>query len=229
MTGVLHLSPRAAHQLWAPFYDETPNAVLALEERVVRPMLSQTAGLHTLDLACGTGRWMQELRCRGAKTVVGLDFSREMLSQARRKDSLARSLVEADATEIPLQSHSMDFAICSFGLSYVAELPLVARELSRVLTTNGHFIVSDFHPSALARGWKRAFRHGDSVVEISSFGRPLNEIHETFIREGFSSVLCFEPEFDETEKPIFEKCGKGALFSRMLGQPVLFVTVFRRS
>jgi ubiquinone/menaquinone biosynthesis C-methylase UbiE len=167
------------------------------------------------------------VRC-GARTVVGLDLSAGMLRQARRKDGLGGLLLEADVMSIPLQTSSIDFALCAFGLSYASDLQRTANELSRITRAKGHLIISDFHPSAQTRGWKRAFRHEGCVVEIASVNRPLDEISKSFEREGFSPVLLLEPEFGEAEKPIFEKSGKSVLLPRVLGQVALFVFVFRK-
>ena len=61
------VSPHEGHVLWAPSYEETPNALLALEERTLDPLLPDLRGKSVLDLACGTGRWLGK---RGVRSVV---------------------------------------------------------------------------------------------------------------------------------------------------------------
>ena len=68
-----------AHRRWAPTYDSRPNALLALEQRVLAGALPAAAVF--LDVACGTGRWMRYFAGRGA-VVFGLDACEEMLLQA---------------------------------------------------------------------------------------------------------------------------------------------------
>jgi len=217
-----------AHALWAPTYDRNPNAVLALEERVVEPRLPDVNGMQVLDVACGTGRWLAHLSRRGPGTATGIDLSREMLAQARRKPGVKGRLVEGDVQAMPFGRASVDFAICSFALSYVRDVDCVAKELARVVKRQGHVIVTDFHPSAQARGWKRSFRHNDAIVEISSFPRSVEQIRGVFEGQGFESAVWEEPSFGEEEREIFEKSGKGALFQEVLGQPALYVGVLRR-
>jgi malonyl-CoA O-methyltransferase len=226
---MLQLSSIDAHALWAPSYDNPANPILSLEERVVEPLLPVIEGRDVLDVACGTGRWLERLVRRGAATALGLDLSSEMLCQACKKPELATRLVEADATAIPLGASSVDVAICSFAVSYVADVERLADELSRVVKNGGGLIVADFHPSAQARGWKRSFSHNGKTVEIRSIPRSVARVRETFAERGFEPVVCLEPEFGENEREIFEKCGKGEVFETLRGQAAIFVLMFRRS
>ncbi len=41
----------AAHRLWAATYDEAPNPLLALEGRLLKPLLPRTRGLLVVDVA----------------------------------------------------------------------------------------------------------------------------------------------------------------------------------
>jgi len=228
VSPTLHLSSVDAHALWAPSYDRNPNPILSLEERTVEPLLSRMEGLDALDVACGTGRWLERLLQRNVSTAFGVDLSKEMLEQARTKSRLAGRLIETDAAAMPLRESSIDFAICSFGLSYVAEASRLAVELARVVKDKGTLILSDFHPAAQARGWKRSFRHRSDVVEIVSFSRSVEQVQKTFEREGFTKVASFELPFGDAERPIFEACGKAALLGEVLGQLAIYVFVFRR-
>ncbi len=58
----------AAHRLWAATYDEAPNPLLALEGRLLKPLLPRTRGLLVVDVACGSGRWS---RFFGASWLAG--------------------------------------------------------------------------------------------------------------------------------------------------------------
>jgi demethylmenaquinone methyltransferase/2-methoxy-6-polyprenyl-1,4-benzoquinol methylase len=73
----------------APRYDRA-NRILSLgidvrwRRRAVR-LAGSDARSHVLDVACGTGDLSLEFRGRGAAQVIGLDFTRPMLLQARAK------------------------------------------------------------------------------------------------------------------------------------------------
>lgn len=66
------------------------NPIVAIEEANVRAALPLPLTDKTvLDLACGTGRYAQLLVSWGAKRVVGLDISSEMIRAAREGSSKA--------------------------------------------------------------------------------------------------------------------------------------------
>jgi SAM-dependent methyltransferase len=222
------LPPADAYALWAQTYDSDPNPLLALEERELFPLLPRLEGAFVLDLACGTGRWLNLLLARGARRGVGVDLSLEMLAQAQRKHALRQGLVRADCTAIPIATGVADLAVCSFAASYVADLNLLASELSRVLPRGGCLILSDFHPSGLERGWRRTFRHDGEVIEIANFKFSVDHLCGTFQEYGFRLERMVSPCFGEAERPIFKRCGKEQLFERSQPGPAIFISSFRR-
>lgn len=225
----LLVPPIEAYALWAAAYDESPNPLLSLEERIVEGALPPLDGRNALDVACGTGRWLERLVRRGAGSVIGLDFSEEMLRVARRKAGLDGRLIGADGMAMPVRSASVDFAICSFALGYMEDLPSFVNEVSRVVGGRGQFVLTDFHPSAHDRGWKRRFRHKGTLVEISSVRRPIGDICRAFSEARLEPTLVVEPPFGEPERCIFERCGKVNLFDEWHGEPAIYVCVFERT
>ena len=221
------LAAQEAHALWAESYDRSPNPLLALEERIVEPLLPSLEQKVVLDLACGTGRWLGHLLWHGASVGVGVDSSPEMLSQARRKSSIQGKLIQGDCTAMPIRAGAIDFAICSFATSYFADLPGFARELSRVTRRPASLLIADFHPSAHLRGWKRAFRHDDTVVEVRSFQYSIDHICDVFADHGFELKTRVEASFAETERHIFEECGKGDLLDQLSSEPAIFICHFQ--
>ncbi len=221
------LPPREAHALWAESYDRNPNPLLALEERIVEPLLPSLDQKVILDLACGTGRWLRQLLRHGASVGIGVDFSPEMLFQARRKSSIQGNLILGDCTAMPIRAGAVDFAMCSFAASYFADLPGFARELSRVTRRPASLLLADFHPSAHLRGWKRAFRHDDTVVEVRSFQYSIDHICDVFRGQGFELKTRIEASFAETERHIFDECGKGDLLDQLGSEPAIFICHFQ--
>ena len=226
-TPSLILPADEAHALWAESYDRNPNALLALEQRVIEPLLPSLEQKVILDVACGTGRWLANLLGRGATFGLGLDASREMLQQARRKNSIQGNLVRGDCTALPIHSCAIDFAICSFATSYFADLRRFAQELSKIMRPAASLFLTDFHPSAHLRGWKRAFRHNDIVVEAASFHYSIDDVCDNFIAEGFELLTRVEACFGEGERHLFEECGKGHLLNQLSREPAIFVCHFK--
>ena len=55
----LPVSAAEGYERWAPIYDDAPNPLLAREERYLLPLLIDLGDKAILDLACGTGRWLE--------------------------------------------------------------------------------------------------------------------------------------------------------------------------
>src|SRR5919108_3431311 len=103
-------------------------------------------GLVLADIGCGTGTLTLEL-ARFARRVVGIDLSREMIRQARRR-AKEKQINNAefrlgDALRLPLESQSLDAAFCVMVLHFVTDPQAVIAELSRVTRAGGSVIVVD--------------------------------------------------------------------------------------
>jgi demethylmenaquinone methyltransferase/2-methoxy-6-polyprenyl-1,4-benzoquinol methylase len=92
-------------------------------------------GDRVLDACCGTGDLAVAARAAGA-SVVGLDFSEQMLERARRKDAEVE-WVQGDLLELPFEDESFDAATVGFGVRNVADLEGALAELRRVLRPGG--------------------------------------------------------------------------------------------
>ena len=149
------LTARQGYDIWSSHYDSDPNPLLALEARLLAPRLDDLRGASVLDVGAGTGRWMAFASAAGAR-VTGLDISAPMLRIAARKQELSGHLVCGDASLLPFATGHFDLAICSFALSY---LPFASGAFAELTRVAARVIVSDLHPAAMLRGWKRSFRN----------------------------------------------------------------------
>jgi|SRR5579859_3185385 len=221
------LPAHEAHALWAETYDDGTNPLLALEERAMEPLLPKLNDKNVLDLACGTGRWLVRLNSRGVGNVVGIDLSQEMLQVASAKPALSRVLVRADCLALPLRSSSFHLSICSFAVSYLADLPAFASEAARISQPGSHILISDFHPEGHSRGWKRSFRREGRAIEIASFAYSIEIISEAFEEAGFVLIRKMEPHIDGPERVIFERAGKISMFDSVRRLPAIFILDFQ--
>jgi demethylmenaquinone methyltransferase / 2-methoxy-6-polyprenyl-1,4-benzoquinol methylase len=90
-----------------------------------------------LDVATGTGAVARELIAQKGCTVVGVDQSREMLAEARRRLPAGVKLVEADADSLPFPDASFDALTFTYLLRYVPDPAATLRELARVVRSGG--------------------------------------------------------------------------------------------
>jgi malonyl-CoA O-methyltransferase len=209
------LEPRDAFALLGPEYDSSPNALIALEQRVMLPLLpGKMAGLTVVDVAAGTGRWALDCRKRGARAIA-IDFCHEMLRIAPIPG------VQAAATRLPLRDASADIVICAFALGYA---PACFAELARITRPGGTLLVSDVHPAALGRGWTRSFRHGEEVIQVAD--QPY-EIADLCAR-GLQLSCLIEPRLGPPEREIFERAGQLHRFAEACREPAIFVARWLR-
>jgi len=215
------------YERWAPSYDRTPNPLLAREERYLVPLLPDLHGKHVLDVACGTGRWLERLLAKGARLGVGVDFSTAMLGIARRKVALTGRLARADCRRLPFCASVFDFSVCSFALSHIQDLKQMARELARAMKPNSDVFVSDLHPEAYARGWRTSFRDGQGACKIETLPRAAEEIVSVFCSAGFECLTHVPLCLGEPERPMFAETGKDHWFAERIGLPAVIVCHFR--
>jgi ubiquinone/menaquinone biosynthesis C-methylase UbiE len=224
-----HVSIEEGYELWAPSYDLAPNPLLALEARELKPRFPNLKGRYVLDVACGTGRWLEGLLSRGARSGVGVDLSSAMLAVATAKATLRGRLVRADCLSLPFRSELADLVVCSFALAHLRGLAAFAGELSRLARRGADTFVTDLHPQAYAAGWRSAFRHSRGVVEIPAFVRPVEQVLSAFATCGFELLECVESKLSEPEKQIFGDAKKPDLFEQVRHVPAVLICHFARS
>jgi len=90
-----------------------------------------------LDLGCGTGRFSGPLARRFVATVVGVDPSVAMLTQARREAPESVVFRRGSAERIPLKNGQADMVFMSQTWHHLRDAARAAREMRRVLAPDG--------------------------------------------------------------------------------------------
>lgn len=136
---------RAAQELFAPLassYDRYANLLSFGQDPRWRRFLVERidvgAGQTVLDVATGTAAVAIELTRRTGCSVVGVDQSDHMLSEARRRVAAAGldgaiSLRQARAEALPFDDVGFDALTFTYLLRYVDDPAATLRELARVL------------------------------------------------------------------------------------------------
>ncbi len=126
--------------------------------RVAVAMAAVAEGDQVVDVACGTGDLALAFanhRTRKASprpgSVIGIDFTFEMLPLARAKSltdgsdaAAAVTWIQGDATALPLADASADVISIAFGLRNVGEPRRALAEFARVLRPGGRLAVLEF-------------------------------------------------------------------------------------
>jgi cytosine/adenosine deaminase-related metal-dependent hydrolase/SAM-dependent methyltransferase len=218
------LTAGEGYRLWARTYDHETNPMLALERRVLEPLLPAVAGLDIFDLGCGTGRWLEALKDAGAHSLTGIDASPEMLAVAKSKLAGAAKLLLADGVDASLPAASADLVLCSFVLSYLEDAGPLFKTVKLLLRPGGSLFLTDVHPeTAAAMNWRRGVRTNNGFQEIQTYQRTFNEVISLCQEADFAVTVCLEPRFGEEERAIFEQKGKGEYFDSVAQFPAIYI------
>lgn len=124
----------------AEYYDDTRGLSPEGVERTTRA-LAEALGdaAPVLEIGVGTGQVAIPLREAGLD-VIGLDLSRPMLEQLRRKGVFV-PVVEADATRMPFRDDAFGGAYLRWVLHLIADWRRAVQETARVVRPGGRFLV----------------------------------------------------------------------------------------
>jgi demethylmenaquinone methyltransferase/2-methoxy-6-polyprenyl-1,4-benzoquinol methylase len=145
--------------LVARIYDLRVGVFLRWRKPAVKA-LRLRQGDKVLDLACGTGLNFRHIidRIGPEGRIVGADCTRAMLRQAGRKLASHRwggvTLVEGDATSLPLASDSCDGVLCSYAMAIIPDYRRAVVEAVRVLKPGGRLVLLE--PKRGTALWARA-------------------------------------------------------------------------
>jgi len=112
-----------------------------------------------LDVGCGTGILFDYL-AHSSRLIVGLDFSKGLLSQAKKRAGTLQNaeLILADADYLPLKS---DFFDEVFAFTLLQNSPVPSETLRQMIMTckrGGYIVVTGLKKSFTQEGFKNLLR-----------------------------------------------------------------------
>jgi len=215
------VSPSEGYRLWAETWDSTPSPIAALEDRALRPWIETLKPCRVVDVGCGTGRWTARL------PAIGVDISPAMLGVAAHKPGLRGRLAVGDAAALPVASESADLVLCALTFGHIRDQAGALREFARVLRPGGTLLLTDFHPDAAARGWRRTFRRDRQVYELENHPYTLVDLRE--MARGLALVNVAAAYIGESERELFHRAGRPELFEPARRMPAVLLTRWVRA
>lgn len=182
----------------------------------LKKLLPDFQDKRVLDLGCGFGWHCRYAIENGAKSVVGIDLSQKMLSEARNKTkSKDIEYIQMPIEEIDFLNNSFDVVISSLALHYVQSFEYILHKISKCLSAGGDFVFSVEHPVFTAQGsqdwyyddkgnrlhWPVDQYFTEGVRKASFLGEEVIKYHKTLttylnclINEGFEITGLVEPK-----------------------------------
>ncbi|HEU0033927.1 MAG TPA: methyltransferase domain-containing protein [Kofleriaceae bacterium] len=168
-----------------------------------------------LDLGCGTGIVARLLRERlgGAAAITGIDLSAPMIGKARE---LAPELdwQVGDAAALPFRDRAFDIVVCQQMLQFAPDRDAVLREVRRVLSPGGRFVVSVW-------GARREQPLHDAIAAVAErhlgpsrdrrFSLAGAELRERLIAAGFADLRLVRVTLTEHHRELPIRPSLGAL------------------
>jgi len=139
-------------------YDWMSGAMSLGTDRAYRRRALQQAGLkpgmRVLDVATGTGLVAQAALDLGigADQLIGLDPSRGMLTENRRRHGI--SLVQGYGERLPFRDGTFDLVVMGYALRHVEDLGRLFAEFHRVLRGQGRALVLEISRPSSRLGFR---------------------------------------------------------------------------
>ena len=196
-------------------------------------------GKKVLDLGCGEGYLSRKASDIAAK-VIGIDNSERMITLAKNREKQEKRGIEylvGDVTSLPFQEAEFDVCVGCHITNYIHpdKLPLFYQGVSKVLVSDGQFILLMPHPALiLCTDYGEALDYG--LPEFDYFGSrgkfytataktaqgttlEVGLYHSTF-EDHLNAIASANLRVHKVEPLVFsmEIAGKYPIFSKMGGK-----------
>jgi malonyl-CoA O-methyltransferase len=194
------MQTKEAYAQWASTYDSDRNRTRDLDETVTRSVLGHLRFKSILEIGCGTGK-NTSFFARIGEHVEALDFSENMIAEARRKSSATNvKFTVADITQRwPVDDASIDLVSCNLVLEHIENLRHIFAEAARVLTRKGMLFISELHPFRQYQGTVANFARDNQTIEIPAFVHHISDFINAATTSDLALVQLNEWWHDEDE------------------------------
>lgn len=113
----------------------------------LKPCFPPLQGKTVLDLGCGYGWHCMYAAEQGAARVLGLDLSRKMIEEAKRRNEgagIEYRICGIEEYEYP--ESSWDCVVSNLALHYIEDIEMIFRKVYRTLKAGGTFLFNIEHP-----------------------------------------------------------------------------------
>ena len=197
------MNNQEAYNVWSQNYDTVENKTRDIEASAFREILSKINFTNVLEIGCGTGKNTEWLVTK-AQSIIGIDFSDEMLNKAKSKiKSFNVEFQFADIRkEWNFKENSFDLVTCSLVLEHIQNINFIFEQAKKVLIKGGIFFIGELHPFKQYQGSKARFDKNNSVFELECFIHNISDFFAEAMRNKFEYVSINEWFDDNNETAI---------------------------
>lgn len=177
--------------------DAKLNANELIEIPTMKEMLPKIDGKAILDLGCGEGEMSMFFAENGAKSVLGLDISSNMLKEAERNNRFENvEFRRMSMEELSCLNQKFDMIFSSLAFHYVEDFQKLMNDISSLLNEGGILIFSQEHPvvtaTILKEGLAKYINHdGKRYYLLSDY----NNVGKRLINWNIDGVIKYHRNF----------------------------------
>ena len=189
------------YDIWARQYDVNINPTRDLDKIATIKFLSKIYFSNVLELGCGTGKNTEWLITK-ADSLVGLDFSKNMLDVAMEKVKSSKvTFIKTNLNqEWPVDDNSFDLATINLTLEHIEKLDHIFRSLNKKLSASGKCFVCELHPKKQAAGSKAQFLENGIKKELDTYQHSERDYIKNAEEAGF--VLLSKKEWWDNKEDL---------------------------
>jgi ubiquinone/menaquinone biosynthesis C-methylase UbiE len=197
-----------------------------LEQITMYSLLPELKDAQVLDLGCGAGELCRRIKALGARSVIGVDISANMLELARKDDSEGITFQNVPMEDVQFDIESFELIVSSLAFHYIPDLREMFGKIHRWLKPSGVFIFSTEHPivtssQGIHHGWvkdssgeklfwpvdcysQEGKRESHWFVEgVIKYHRTISTILNALTGTGFMIKTVLEPTASEEDERIW--------------------------
>jgi len=132
---------------------KSSNPYFKHDKHTLTQMVGPVQGIDLIDLGCGDGYYARHFKQLGARRVIGVDLSKDMVAIAQAKESktpMGIQYICADCKDLPkLEIGTFRTAIASYLLNYIptlTEMSELLKGIANFLPPGGRFVGITVNP-----------------------------------------------------------------------------------
>jgi len=225
-------SPDVAFDLWATDYDLQPdNMMLAWDEEIFSNLINNMDLRNKIiaDIGCGTGRHWNKILKRKPKRLIGFDVSEGMLKMLKEKFPMAETHHLKNDQLKELENESCDIIFSTLTIAHIQNAEKALQEWNRILRSGGEIIITDFHPTALAKGGKRTFNHNGKTIAVKNYVHSIDKLKAIARQLHWEVLRLIEKSIDISARPFYEKQNALQVYESWKGMPIIYGIHLKKS